>query len=1659
MGIRTRASLAVPATCIAFFALAALPARAQQGDQCDIASQSTATTVSNDCVACITVVENGKSVKKKVGLKCTVQGGGGNTAANCSSGTLNNPPAGKCKTRYCVGKECFDAVENQKPDGKNAPQNPTQLKDFRDSLLFDGQQVGEIATQSLTESGQIQGSFYQQTMFDATPMAKQDYGALIENLAGAQGQGSGSQSDSSLLDSSQSLYNKSQLSPSSFPDGTQPHSVKTESVQGSAFGAQTGFQGSADLSPQEVGDLVDDAGTLKGGVPREPSWVDSLKDWVGEKWDALKDAVIPDAEASNAVRRFDVTGYAPCASASACRIQGGPNAWKRGPDGTYDVKTFDDYRKWVETGGKEGSPYVTGAADPSRLGEKYVIDKVKWKSPLDGKTYTMENVPVAIHDKGEDFIGRPNKLDLAFADKASSEAQARAWASGQPFLADDLKFTRVSNEQFAAIIKPPAAPQGSVGAGFEGGSWIASTPGFTGAAELGTSPFSAQFDTASYGDATPIYVSDYPDSFMQSGESITEQVFASNYPQTPAFEQSGEAVTAQVSEAAADASAYFVAENPYAFTSEELEAHIDKTVDRAALKWLTEGPIELISYKDSLDDIVDAPPAFERSGEAITQSFRDSMGADDIVAAQVGAPGEWQSGEDITRAVVASLPAPALVGELGGAFADTSYDPLGSFDAPDDLARSDVAGGPPGAGYSDPDFDPLGDFGPQETPEAVAEAGTEPPFTETVSAEEAASMQKQYADALAAEQRAVVNAQRANAIERLNEARDSVDARTRTIADMVRNPDSLDAEKLGSLVKGAPQDLRELQSAAKEALDTGVITQKQYNDVVAAKRTLENIVGDYSVNGKYFTKDYEETVRTALQGRLEEGKTAAEVRRANGALSKIASVPSTYVPPAFVQGSDASSFVAGDERRFSFGGAQDMYGEVAGNYAPAESGFRSLYEQAAAGELVRGGALDSGITTTPQEFASFYEQSQAQLLIAGGALDSGFSGLTEQEMAEAYAQYAADKMDWSRVSFENPYQESFTHDITAQVLAAERERVNEKWASEGVDSLSPGELRTALDERAKPPELYTGADRRQPSSEYWQWARETSQLQEELDQRLGADAAIANAKMQQEGVWSLTREQAVDALQARELNKPEGGWANSHPLYPNAYEEIDQLRAHIANLDDAALAIPFDEVAFSQAPDAPEFPPPIVEAPQGSPSIADIGEPWDKLAVRAYAQQIVPGDFPASASTQSQDPTAEELIDEGALGFSARLERAVLPEAPAQQAAVPDDFDPIGATPEIDPRTSSLYAVPGFSSANTIQKAANWLKGAGERIGEIASDAWKAAQGPSVAETITSYVSPYTDYFGKFVQAPESFERSGEQVTQDVLASNFFDTEPYRQSGEEITRQAFESSFPPAQPYEQDGSAIARDVFNSNFPAPDGFAQTGEQLTDTISFYNVQEQALLVDGGSLGIGSSALTPARVADAYADYALKQIDWSDVVFSDAQYAVPDMYGESTDLGEAQEGFEQFENTEADLALNAQSDSAPLPAACFGPSVAACASALGKNWAEQRTAIARDLGVGCQAGGSLCNRQILQAIREAGGIPPPTPLPRDQFARAAQAYSGDSVVNFLKAGGLDSSFRSRSLMAEQYLNIPTGSYRGTAAQNAQFLACLRNADCRSR
>jgi hypothetical protein len=101
-----------------------------------------------------------------------------------------------------------------------------------------------------------------------------------------------------------------------------------------------------------------------------------------------------------------MTFYAPGAGG---KMEGGFETSQPNKEGQNIPRTLDDLRSG-------NSDYVSVASDPSRYGQSVPLGTVTYRSPKDGKMYTLNNVNGYIHDTGSAFKGRPDKLDIASGD-------------------------------------------------------------------------------------------------------------------------------------------------------------------------------------------------------------------------------------------------------------------------------------------------------------------------------------------------------------------------------------------------------------------------------------------------------------------------------------------------------------------------------------------------------------------------------------------------------------------------------------------------------------------------------------------------------------------------------------------------------------------------------------------------------------------------------------------------------------------------------------------------------------------------------------------------------------------------------------------------------------------------------------------------------------------------------------------------------------------------------------------------------------------------------------------------------------------------------------------------------------------------------------------
>ena len=153
--------------------------------------------------------------------------------------------------------------------------------------------------------------------------------------------------------------------------------------------------------------------------------------------DLLSNSLVSPAEAGQrGAPGSKPTAYGPGASGSR---EGGFETRGKNLEGKYTPHTLDEFRA-----GNIG--YVTLAGNKANQGKTFTITQVTYRSPLDGKTYTLENVPGLVHDTGGAFTkGRPDKIDIAIGDFRGFTDKTAA-----PFL---------DNVQIGKLIETAGLPQ------------------------------------------------------------------------------------------------------------------------------------------------------------------------------------------------------------------------------------------------------------------------------------------------------------------------------------------------------------------------------------------------------------------------------------------------------------------------------------------------------------------------------------------------------------------------------------------------------------------------------------------------------------------------------------------------------------------------------------------------------------------------------------------------------------------------------------------------------------------------------------------------------------------------------------------------------------------------------------------------------------------------------------------------------------------------------------------------------------------------------------------------------------------------------------------------------------------------------------------------
>ncbi|MBI2612428.1 hypothetical protein HYW59_01260 [Candidatus Kaiserbacteria bacterium] len=538
------------------------------GDVCDTASEAAKGKVTNDCIACITVVENGQQVKKEVGAICKVTGGGDKTAANCVPGTSpTNPPPGTCKTKYCVGTKCFDANLTTKPtEGSWIPQNTSDLSKLHNDLSWGGVSVSPISSdqspipdKSFFDSAQYSGSDFQ----GADPFSQPD--ATSKYLQDLQDQVDRAQANTPNPSLNQPAEPTNYIQEALRRLGVSFPGLDEQAAQLEAVSDKSQLEQMAKQQPVPTQSTGFTASEIDTKPPAEPAWFDSARRWIAQQLGIGAEAAVPRLvpDGKGGYRLAPGTNFSEADKnpprSSANQIQGldGPAVYKsthyKNPSGlTGSGAKFDDITIACNacpmgTSGqldfldKSGNVVYSkqmvvkewGDLQPG-VGIDINTQTVRDAQAKTGIPFLQEGVTGTTHSGGVRFTpeavfqgripGDGWYADRAAVQVAEQYANARnagyspaeaisQLTSGQVTYKSAYVFGSEVPSPFTLASAAPA-PSDSYAP-----SWIASTPGFIAANTAGSpdvSPFSATYDITSYGPAAPPASESYLPSWIAS---------------------------------------------------------------------------------------------------------------------------------------------------------------------------------------------------------------------------------------------------------------------------------------------------------------------------------------------------------------------------------------------------------------------------------------------------------------------------------------------------------------------------------------------------------------------------------------------------------------------------------------------------------------------------------------------------------------------------------------------------------------------------------------------------------------------------------------------------------------------------------------------------------------------------------------------------------------------------------------------------------------------------------------------------------------------------------------------------------------------------------------------------------------------------------------
>lgn len=151
---------------------------------------------------------------------------------------------------------------------------------------------------------------------------------------------------------------------------------------------------------------------------------------------------LPKDDTEPLVVRNKISIYSPQKGGKLKKMEGGLKSSAAGADGKSIVRTLEDFRKDPE------NTVVTIAGNPEFYGRRYVVESMTYQKS-DGTKYTLNNVPVMVHDTGDLFKTTPEgRFDIPVERNTDEDAMRANNA-----LLKDISFIRDKGSESGEPVK------------------------------------------------------------------------------------------------------------------------------------------------------------------------------------------------------------------------------------------------------------------------------------------------------------------------------------------------------------------------------------------------------------------------------------------------------------------------------------------------------------------------------------------------------------------------------------------------------------------------------------------------------------------------------------------------------------------------------------------------------------------------------------------------------------------------------------------------------------------------------------------------------------------------------------------------------------------------------------------------------------------------------------------------------------------------------------------------------------------------------------------------------------------------------------------------------------------------------------------------------